>query len=147
MEPKFKFFVAENGLDQLTRKRVDDAGYDIRCAEHKVCVPARESAAVHTGLYVAIPHGYVGLVKSRSGMAFQSCIEAGAGVIDASYRGEVKVLLHNHGDVDIEVCHGDRIAQLVLVQCYTDQPKQVSSLEDLGTTDRGSQGFGSSGVK
>lgn len=147
MESKFKFFVAEEGLDQLTRKRVADAGYDIRCAEHKVCVPARESAAVHTGLYVAIPHGYVGLVKSRSGLAFQNDIEAGAGVIDASYRGEVKVLLHNHGDADIEIYHGDRIAQLVLLQCYTDEPGQVTKLEDLSTTDRGSQGFGSSGVK
>lgn len=147
MSEQFKFCVTDPGLDQLTRKRVDDAGYDIRCAEHNVVVPARESAAVSTGLYVAIPHGYVGLVKSRSGSAFNYCVEAGAGVIDASYRGEVKVLLHNHGDVDFNIGYGERIAQLVLMRVYTDDPVAVSSVDALGTTDRGDKGFGSSGNK
>ncbi len=70
-------------------------------------------------------------------------IDTGAGVIDADYRGEVKVLLFNHSDVDFEVKVGDRIAQLVLERIYTPEVLEVENLED---SVRGAGGFGSTGV-
>ena len=78
----------------------------------------------------------------RSGLASKNFIDTGAGVIDADYRGEVKVLLFNHGEVDFEVKKGDRIAQLVLERIYTPEVVEVENLEE---SVRGAGGFGSTG--
>lgn len=78
----------------------------------------------------------------RSGLASKNFIDTGAGVIDADYRGEVKVLLFNHSEVDFEVKKGDRVAQLVLERIYTPEILEVENLEE---SVRGAGGFGSTG--
>lgn len=142
-----KFYCSDRELTQLARNNAADAGFDIRCAEHTVTVNARERKLVSTGLYVAVPEGCVGIVKSRSGNAVKQGIEVGAGVIDAPYRGEVKVLLHNHSDKDVVFNYGDRIAQMCVIKLSDMDVEPVMSLDELGTTDRGEKGFGSSGLK
>ena len=83
-----------------------------------------------------------GRIAPRSGLASKHMIDTGAGVIDADYRGQVKVLLFNHGEKDFEVKEGDRIAQLVLERIYTPEVKEVEELEE---SVRGAGGFGSTG--
>ena len=85
------------------------AGFDIHAYEAAV-VPARGKACISTGIAMAIPLGNYGRIAPRSGLAAKNSIDVGAGVIDADYRGEVKVLLFNLSDVDFEVKAGDRIA-------------------------------------
>jgi dUTP pyrophosphatase len=83
-----------------------------------------------------------GRIAPRSGLASKHMIDTGAGVIDADYRGQVKVLLFNHGDNDFEVKEGDRVAQLVLERIYTPEVMEVQVLEE---SIRGEGGFGSTG--
>jgi dUTP pyrophosphatase len=84
-----------------------------------------------------------GRIAPRSGLAAKNFIDTGAGVIDADYRGQVKVLLFNHSDVDFVVKEHDRVAQLVLERIYTPEVVEVQELED---SVRGQGGFGSTGV-
>lgn len=103
---------------------------------------ARGSATVATGVAVAVPPGYYGRIASRSGLSVKHDIEVGAGVVDAGYRGELVVKLHNHGDANYLVRAGDRVAQLVVTRIYQGGMQVVESLED---SDRGARAFGSSG--
>lgn len=98
---------------------------------------------IPTGFAWKVPMGFVGLVRPRSGLANKEGLDVMAGVIDSDYTGEVKVLLVNHGDKPVTIEFGDRIAQLVVVPCM-----QVGLIEvdTLGTTDRGINGFGSTGA-
>lgn len=80
---------------------------------------------------------------SRSGLAWKHSIDVGAGVIDADYRGPVRVILFNHSDVDFEVKAGDRISQLIIEKIIT---PDVVEVESLDSTQRGEGGFGSTGV-
>ncbi len=84
-----------------------------------------------------------GRIAPRSGLAAKNFIDTGAGVIDADYRGPVKVLLFNHGESDFEVKEGDRIAQLVIERIYTPEVVEVEELEE---SVRGAGGFGSTGT-
>ncbi|GAA6001241.1 bifunctional dITP/dUTP diphosphatase [Rhodotorula paludigena] len=124
-----------------TRGSLLAAGYDISSAEAKV-VPAQGKALISTGLAIAVPEGTYGRVAPRSGLASKHMIDTGAGVIDADYRGEVKVLLFNHAKEDFQINIGDRIAQLILERIVTPEPQEVAS---LSATDRGAGGFGSTG--
>lgn len=119
-----------------------DAGWDLVARRDCVLQPG-ERAAVPTGLAVAIPPGHAGLVLPRSGHARRHGIGVvnGPGLIDAGYRGEISVLLINHGDSEVEFARGDRIAQLVIVAV----PGIEWVEEDLDDTSRGEGGFGSSG--
>ena len=96
-----------------------------------------------TDISIATPAGTYGRIAPRSGLAAKNFIDTGAGVIDADYRGEVKVLLFNHSEVDFEVKVGDRVAQLVLERIYT---PEVVVVEELEESVRGAGGFGSTGV-
>lgn len=88
-------------------------------------------------------HDFIdGRIAPRSGLASKHFIDTGAGVIDADYRGEVKVLLFNHAETDFEIKEGDRIAQLVLERIYTPEVVEVQELEE---SVRGAGGFGSTG--
>lgn len=118
-----------------------DAGADL-CPSAAITIPARSKALVPTGLRLAIPSGYVGLIWPRSGLAIQHSLDCGAGVIDSTYRGEVKVLLFNHSDRDYCVKKGDRIAQLLIQKVETVKFIAVEALEE---TSRGAKGFGSTG--
>jgi len=117
------------------------AGYDMYASEDTV-IPKGGKALVETGLSMAVPDGCYGRIAPRSGLASKNFIDTGAGVIDADYRGPVKILLFNHSDVDFEVKEGDRVAQLILERIYTPDILVVESLEE---STRGAGGFGSSG--
>ncbi len=127
----------------LNKAHPDDAAFDIEASENKT-IHFGTSALIETSLRVAIPEGYCGILKSRSGLAVKG-LEVGAGVIDAGYRGEVKVLLRNHSLNDYSVAYGDRIAQLMIVPV---PPVEVMVVPEssLPAAGRGANGFGSSGV-
>jgi len=124
-----------------TRGSALAAGYDLYSAERKV-VPAHGKALVDTQLSIAVPPGTYGRVAPRSGLASKFMIDTGAGVIDADYRGVIFVLLFNHSDKDFQVEEGDRIAQIIFEKICT---PEVQEVDDLGATDRGTNGFGSTG--
>ncbi|CAG8982214.1 hypothetical protein HYALB_00003651 [Hymenoscyphus albidus] len=124
-----------------TRGSAFAAGYDIYAAKDTV-VPARGKVLVDTDISMAVPEGTYGRIAPRSGLASKYMIDTGAGVIDADYRGQVKVLLFNHGEKDFEIKEGDRVAQLVLERIYTPEVMEVQELEE---SVRGAAGFGSTG--
>lgn len=127
-----------------TRAHDGDAGYDLYAVEAARLAPG-ERASVGTGIAVAIPDGWAGLVLPRSGLAARHGITLpnAPGLIDAGYRGEVRVLLLNTDAHDsFEVAPGDRIAQLLLLRHEAPELIEVESLEETG---RGVGGFGSSG--
>jgi dUTP pyrophosphatase len=118
-----------------------DAGSDLRASE-EITIPSKGRCLVPTGISMAIPKGYVGLIWPRSGLAVKRGIDSGAGVIDSGYRGEICVLLFNHSDDDFKVVKGDRIAQILIQKVETPQFIQVETLDE---TERGAGGFGSTG--
>lgn len=117
------------------------AGADLRAACDLTLGPG-ERAAVATGLHVEIPPGHVGLVWPRSGLAVQHGLDTLAGVIDSDYRGEVRVVLVNHGREPVQLARGERIAQLLVQKVERAAFRRVDSLAQTG---RGAGGFGSSG--
>ena len=125
------------------RAHSDDAGADLYAAE-EVVIPPGERREVATGIALAIPEGFAGFVQARSGLAFKHGIMVvnAPGLIDAGYRGEIRVCLFNSGGEDFPVQVGDRIAQLVVQAVAT--PEFVQS-EELPDSVRGSGGFGSTG--
>ena len=130
------------GID-FVAPRLGDAGYDVYAVETCVFMPM-ERALIETGLHLEIPTGYVGLVKDRSSIA-SAGLHTMAGVIDASYRGEVKVLMINLSDAPYTVSVGQKIAQLVVMPIYAQSVDVVETLDDLTETARGDGGFGSTG--
>ena len=127
-----------------TRAHADDAGYDLCSCEAATLAPGGR-ASVGTGVAVAIPDGHAGLVLPRSGLAARHGIALvnAPGLIDAGYRGEVRVLLLNTDrDASFEIAPGDRIAQLVIVRHEAPELIEVDSLDE---TARGVGGFGSTG--
>jgi dUTP pyrophosphatase len=108
-----------------------------------VVVPAHGRAVVRTGLSIAIPENTYARIAPRSGLAVKKFLDTGAGVVDYDYRGEVGVVLFNHGEEDFEVKVGDRIAQLILERISMADCVETDELFD---TERGSAGFGSTGV-
>jgi dUTP pyrophosphatase len=118
------------------------AGADLRAVAETVLEPGAR-AAVATGLRLQIPPGHVGLVWPRSGLAMRHGIDTLAGVIDSDYRGEVLVVLVNHGAETVRIAAGDRIAQVLFQK--VEHARLVPS-DALDATSRGSGGFGSSGV-
>lgn len=101
------------------------------------------SVTIDTGVHVEIPRGCVGFIKSRSGLCIHNGVTAAGGVIDAGYTGSVRVHLFNHTAVDYEFSAGDKIAQLVIVPIAA--VGRIELVDELGTTERGERGFGSSG--
>ena len=125
----------------------DAAGADLYAlTDGPVSVAPGETVLIHTGLALAIPQGYVGLVYARSGLAAKQGLAPAnkVGVIDADYRGELMVALHNHGGEERVVECGDRIAQLVIAPYLT---AQFTPADELDGTVRGAGGFGSTGTK
>lgn len=118
------------------------AGYDLHATSKHVIKPG-ERALVSTGLAVKFRLGRYARIAPRSGLSVKHGIHVGAGVVDADYRGEIKVLLYNlDTKSDFEVNVGDRIAQMIIEYCDTPEIEDVSELDD---TARGSGGFGSTG--
>jgi dUTP pyrophosphatase len=120
-----------------------DAGLDLAASRDVTLAPG-DRAAVPTGLAVAVPEGWVGLVHPRSGLARRHGVTVvnAPGTIDAGYRGEVQVLLVNLGADTVTLARGDRVAQLLLQRVGRAVVVEVATLED---SVRGTGGFGSSG--
>ena len=130
------------------RGSADAAGYDLYACPadgQSVTIAPHATAMIGTGLALAIPAGYFGGVFARSGLASRQGLRPAncVGVIDADYRGECTVALHNDTDEVRTVAPGDRIAQLVIQEVPTVNLVEVDELDE---TDRGNGGFGSSGV-
>lgn len=126
---------------KVSRAHDADAGLDLHARETKI-VPARGSVIFDTGVHVEIPRGAMGLVLPKSGLNVNHGVVASVGVIDAGYVGSVVSKLYNHSKVDYTVNEGDKISQLVIVPIFTPVLEIVDELEE---TERGENGFGSSG--
>ena len=121
------------------------AGADLyACLDSDLVIAAGCSAFVPTGLAMEIPKGCAGLIYARSGLACKRGLAPAnkVGVIDSDYRGEFMVVLYNHGTQEQTVCHGERIAQLVITPVFTPAYEEVNELTD---TKRAAGGFGSTG--
>lgn len=138
-----KYYCEDPELNQLYKKHADDAGFDICSAEDYEILSA-DRVLISTKLHVAIPKGYVGILKPRSGLSVSYGTNIGAGVIDSNFRGEIKVLLTAQSFPFI-IHKGDRIAQMLILKLPQVEPEKVDSLEALGVTERGEAGFGSTG--
>ena len=127
-----------------TRAHAGDAGLDLRALDEATLAPG-ERAAIRTGIALEIPAGHAGLVLPRSGLALRNGIALvnAPGLIDAGYRGELRVLLLNTDrSAPFAIAAGDRIAQLVVVRA---EMVSIVEVEDLSVSARGAGGFGSSG--
>lgn len=125
-----------------TRAYPGDAGLDLY-ADESVFVEYLDRALVNTGISIAIPHGYVGLIWPRSGLAAKYGISVDAGVIDAGYRGPVKVLVTNSSEETYAIKAGDKIAQLLIQPVSLIAPVEVDA---LNSSERDTGAFGSTGL-
>ena len=124
--------------------REGDAAFDLYSME-TIIIPPNERRLISTGIMMAIPSGHVGLIWDRSGLAAKNGIKTMGGVIDHTYRGEVKVILHNLSLENFQVEKGLRIAQMLIQPVVTEKIEEVQDLET--NTTRGTSGFGSSGLR
>lgn len=123
-----------------TKGTAGSAGFDMYATdEHVVATGTR--LLIPTDIAMSIPRGYVGILKSRSSMACKY-LDTEAGVIDSDYRGNIKVLLHNHGDTNYVVHKNDKIAQMLILPIVSLELEETDKLQD---TSRGTEGFGSTG--
>lgn len=121
------------------RSTSGSAGFDLHALQDTP-LQAGKRAKIRTGVSMAIPEGYCGVIKPRSGLAVKHGIDILAGLIDSDFRGEIQVCLQNHGK-RYQVEKGSRIAQIIFLPCLTNM--QIAS--DLEETERGDSGFGSTG--
>ena len=119
-----------------------DAGMDI-CADEEITIQAGERVQIKTGIAVAIPEGYVGLVWDKSGLSHRIGLKTLGGVIDAGYRGEILVGMVNLSDTAHTFSVGDKIAQMLIQKVEHPDIEEVFTLDE---TVRGAKGFGSTGV-
>lgn len=123
------------------------AGADLYAvADEDIVIVPGQTVLIHTGLAAEIPVGYAGLVYARSGLASKKGLAPAnkVGVIDADYRGEIMVALHNHSSAAATVSHGERVAQLVIAPFLA---AEFAEADELTDTVRGEGGFGSTGTK
>ena len=123
-----------------TRAHEADAGYDLY-SPVDMFIRAKGYETIDTGVHIEIPEGYVGFLKSKSGLNVKFGIVS-EGVIDSGYTGSIKVKLYNHSYRQFKVHKGNKITQIVFLPIYTPELEIVDKLEE---TDRGNNGFGSTG--
>ena len=123
--------------------RVGDAAFDLSASE-TIVIESNTQQLVATGVHMAIPDGFVGLIWDRSGLAAKSQLSTMGGVIDSNYRGEIKVILRNFALEPFTINAGDRIAQMLVQKQCTIDFEVVDSLDE---TNRGKSGFGSTGLQ
>ncbi len=142
---RVKFIKLRESAHIPQKAHEDDAGFDLYASEDFL-LKAHGFGCVPTALSVELPKGYEAQVRPRSGLAAKYGVTVlnAPGTIDAGYRGEVKVILINHGENDFEIAAGMRIAQMVISPVCPACFDEVSALED---SERGEGGFGSSGTK
>lgn len=130
-----------SGAKMPTRGHDGDAGLDLY-ARNSATIYPKESAAFDTGVCVELPPNTFGKIESRSGLNVTHCIVSCGGVVDEPYRGSIVVKLYNLGFKPYRVNAGDRIAQMI-IQPYV--PVDLEEVEELTESDRGEDGFGSTG--
>ena len=150
MAETIKFYKAP-GARPPEKKSSHAAAFDV-CAhlppDTNLKIGPGQRFAVPTGLYFAIPEGFFLSVRPRSGLALNhgvTCLNT-PGTIDSDYRGELKIILVNHSDQDFTIGNGDRIAQVLLEKEVPVEWEAAKTAEELGITDRGAGGFGSTGL-
>lgn len=135
--------IVTDNSDQFQKANDADAGYDL--ISNETCyLMGQTRELVTTDLKVLIPKGYVGIIKSRSGLSVKHGLEVGAGVIDSGYTGQIKVVMHNHSNETYMITPGDKIAQMIVIPIFQGKVELVESLEE---TDRGEAGFNSTGYR
>lgn len=120
----------------------NDAGMDLFCLE-KISLAPGARQAVSTGIQMAIPEGYVGLIWDKSSVPFNYGVKTMAGVIDAGYRGEIKIMLINLSAETVSIEAGQKIAQMLIQPVIQ---AQIIETDDLTETARGTGAFGSTGI-
>lgn len=143
--PSFQVFAVQKTDPRaiIPKKATNNsAGFDLYNIEN-VTLKSGERKAINIGLRMGIPEGYYGRIAPRSGLALKHGIDVMGGVIDNDYRGEVKVILINHGSEDFEIKPKYRIAQIILEKYYTET--FIGVTKSLVKTERGEGGFGSTG--
>lgn len=134
--------VLEIGAKMPTRAHSTDAGLDLYSRENKVIMPFGGSATFDTGVHMAFEHGTYGKIESKSGLNVNHDVVSCGGVIDEGYTGSIAVKLYNFSKEEYLVKEGDKIAQLVIMPYLT---PTLFPTDRLGRSDRGDNGFGSSG--
>lgn len=137
------YYSLDEGAAHPRQAYKDDAGIDL-ALKHDLTVPVGAHKVGDTGVHVAIPRGYVGMVfvRSSTGIKKHLVLSNGTGIVDSGYRGQIKLSLHNTGDQTQHIAAGDYIAQLVVIPIATNN---IAEVRDLGDTERGTNGIGSSG--
>ena len=146
MKIKVKIAMMAGCEDLLPAKaHADDAAFDLR-SRCDMIVPVNKSTLVPTGVFIELPVNYEAQVRPRSGLALKHNITLtnSPGTVDAGYRGEVGVIMFNHGPEEFAIKRGDRIAQMVIAELPV---VELETVETLSATDRGEGGFGSTGRK
>lgn len=129
-----------------TQANKGDAGFDLyACIENDITIPVGETVKVPTGVSIAIPDGYFGAIFARSGLATKQGLRPAncVGVCDSAYRGEYIVALHNDSMENRVISKGDRIAQLIIMPFLS---AEFNVVDELSETERGTGGFGSTGI-
>jgi dUTP pyrophosphatase len=137
--------INKSGFPLPEYKTEGSAGMDIRSIDDVTLNPG-ERALIHTGLYIAVPHGYEAQLRPRSGLALKYGITLAnaIGTIDEDYRNEIGAIIINHGEEPFIIEKGDRIAQMVITKYEKSEWNEVNELDE---TERGLGGFGHTGVK
>ncbi len=147
MKLQIKQLKNASGLKLPFYATLESAGMDLYAAnDHDVIISPSESALIPTGIAIALPEGYEAQIRPRSGLALKNSVTVlnTPGTIDADYRGEIGVILINHGKKEFTVTRAMRIAQMVINKY---EKAELELCDDLEGTSRGTGGFGSTGVK
>lgn len=139
-----KIYLKNENAKIPTLGSIGSAGYDLYSTESNVILPF-QSTKFNIGIHLEIPDGMYGNIKPRSGLDIKSGIGPIAGVIDSDYTGEIIVALYNKSNKEYMVSIGDRIAQIIFQKYEKMKIHQVYNLDELTTTERGENGFGSTG--
>ena len=136
------YYSLDEGAAHPRQAYKDDAGIDL-ALNHPAIIPAGQHRLCHTGVHIAIPRGHVGMVfvRSSTGIKKHLVLSNGTGIIDAGYRGEIMLSLHNTGHRSQHIPAGGYIAQLVTVPIA---PNEIAEVRELGDTERDTNGIGSS---
>jgi dUTP pyrophosphatase len=131
----------DNNAKIPTKANPNDAGFDLYSVLDTV-IPPKQRKTVRTGIAIKMPEHFAGLIWPRSGLSVKQGIDVLAGVVDSGYRGEIMVCLYNTSDEVVGINTGDRIAQII----FQEVPRVSMEVhETLGSSQRGDNGFGSSG--
>lgn len=135
----------EDGAFMPTRAHQTDAGLDLRSRDGDFWLFPGQSYVFDTGVHIRLPKGTFGKIESKSGLNVSASVVSCGGVIDEGYVGSIAVKLYNFGHESYHFQRGDKIAQLVIMPYLAPEIEPVEDLRELGHSDRGSAGFGSSG--